>query len=131
MQSMPSNERDVPAQTRAYLRVLYSARLGRHLERAVRRERSLSPELEFVRSLDFAQLAAEQQARVRNLSHSLRRSCQFLAEATSQEEFRALVSAYADHSLFWRAQGRSLGENFCLFAYKLLRGTGQRWNAEV
>jgi hypothetical protein len=124
-------EPDVPAQTRAYLRTLYSARFGQRLQRAVQRGRTLPAELGFARSLDFAQLANEQQARIRNLSHSLRRACQFLAQVTSQEQFRLLVAAYAEHALFWRAAGRSLGENFCLFAYQALNATGASWQAEI
>lgn len=120
-----------PAQTRAYLRLLYSARFGRGLERAVRRARPLAPELEFVRRIDFAHLATEQKARIRNLAHAVRGTCRLLSQCLDETQFRALVAAYADSPTFWHGHGRSLTENFCLYAYKAYRSAGDEWSAEV
>lgn len=121
-----------PARTRVYLRLLYSARFGARVRRALERRRSFTTEdLQFVRSVDFQHLAAEQKARVRNLSFSLRKSCPFLAQLLSESEFRELVAAYADSQLFWQAWGRSLAENFCLFAYRKLLSAGCNREAEV
>jgi hypothetical protein len=121
-----------PAQTKVYLRLLYSARFGQRIRGAVQRRRPFtSGSFGFLQSVNFEQLAAEQKARIRNLSFSLRAACELLAKVLPEPQFRELVAAYAESQLFWRGLGRSLGENFCVFAYSKFRGENALFLAET
>ncbi|MEU6373904.1 hypothetical protein [Streptomyces sp. NPDC046909] len=68
-------------------------------------------------TVDFHALTVERTARLRNLGRQLQRTCPALWECLDQETLTGLVEGYADADAFWRSTGRTLFENFCLYAH--------------
>jgi hypothetical protein len=65
-------------------------------------------------------LRAEQHARFRNFIFHIRMSLTLLDDILTTEELESITLSYLDSADFWDFRGRSLIENFCLFAYKNL-----------
>ncbi|MGA5129410.1 hypothetical protein ACPCTO_06330 [Streptomyces olivoreticuli] len=68
-------------------------------------------------TVDFQALAVERAARLRNLRRHLQRTCPALWECLDEDLLTRLVEEYADSPAFWQSAGRTLFENFCLFAH--------------
>jgi hypothetical protein len=109
---------DPVTRTRLYLRILYGRRYleqarllvsdGAHLPTLTRR---------LIASIDFAAMDAEQRARSRNLARQLARVVPSVRQALGADLFEALVEDFTNSDAFWMERGRSLGENFCFYAW--------------
>jgi hypothetical protein len=118
-------------QTQLYIRLLFSAECARQTAAALHTG-ALPPMIaEWVRSLDFSRLELERAARLRNLSFYLTRSVDTLRALLEPVEWQSLVAGYCDSEQFWRSQGRSLAENFCLYAHDVLAARGRGFLASV
>jgi hypothetical protein len=108
------------ARTELYLRLLYGSRIceevlafaARHPERVPATTRAV------LGTIDPALLRLEHRARRRNLARHLLRAAPSLALAFEEAVLGEMVEAFTDAPEFWDARGRSLAENFCLFAWE-------------
>jgi hypothetical protein len=71
-------------------------------------------------TVNFDLLAIEQSARQRNILRHILRAAPSLEVVISQERLHELAASFVNSITFWSAHGRSLVENFCLFAFELL-----------
>lgn len=112
-------ENDDPAtRTKLYLRILY----GRNYLDRARALADASAHLpvltrRLIASIDFGAMELEQLARIRNLARHLARAVPSVHCVLGHVLFDALVADFTNSEAFWSQRGRSLGENFCLFAH--------------
>ncbi|MFD8394439.1 hypothetical protein ACFV2N_35875 [Streptomyces sp. NPDC059680] len=115
---------DREARTELLLRLLYSKTSADVVADALAAgEGRVCPETAAVlATVDFHALTVERAARLRNLNRHLQRTCPPLWQCLDKKTLTPLVEGYADADAFWRSTGRTLFENFCLYAHGAVRG---------
>ena len=103
-----------------HLHMLYGARA----ERAVMASSSVE-DAAWLRTVDRARLAVEQEERITALVVQTRRTCAALWSAGEEALLLGIMRAFADSTIFWNPVGRSLAEGFCLFAQEKLTASGR------
>ena len=115
---------------RLYVSLCHSPKLLETAQRMCREggldERTRS----FVESLDASRIRAEHQHRHNGLVNWMGLGCRRLKTVLG-DEHASLVQAYTDDEAFVTARGRSLPENYCLWAYEVLRARGDEFAAQV
>src|SRR5579862_4952673 len=124
------NEDDVQARMALYLRLLYSEPDAAAARTALAAGRAAPATLAVLRGLDFERLQVERRARLSQLILHLGKQSQPLWVALGGET-RAVVSAFANSPLFWQVRGRTIVENFCLFAHERLEADGRPFLADL
>jgi len=82
-------------------------------------------------TFDFDRIAPERNARLLHLTASLTRALDPLLGSLAPGEARQLVGAFCDSAFFWRGQGRSLAEHFCLFQHGVWTSDGRHAEADL
>jgi hypothetical protein len=110
------------ARSLLYLRLLYSSHYTEFIRTLMREERLRIPPttLAVLETVDFDLLTIEQSARKRNVLRHILRAAPSLEVALSGKQLSDLAESFVNSTAFWSARGRSLIENFCLFAFDLL-----------
>jgi len=122
---------DRRARTELMLRLMYSSSAAAQVLRALDGNAALDPTTAAVfATVDFRALSVERAARLRNLSRHLQRTCPPLWKCLGEEVLAPLVEGYAGAEAFWQSEGRTLFENFCLYAHRTVAGTS-RLHADV
>jgi hypothetical protein len=106
------------SRTAVFLRLLYSRSFSASVCTTMETEPWVISEqmLGLLNTIDFGALAVERAARVTNLTRYLRRGSGALWECIGNALADRLVSAYSESENFWTPKGRTLVENFSLFA---------------
>lgn len=115
---------DREARTELLLRLLYSKSSAELVADALKDPsgRVCEATESVLSTVDFHALTVERAARLRNLNRHLQRTCPPLWECVEKEAITPLIEAYADSDAFWQSAGRTLFENFCLFAHGAVTG---------
>ncbi|WP_445029680.1 hypothetical protein [Streptomyces sp. SAS_270] len=122
---------DRRARTELMLRLMYSSSAAAQVLHALDDGTSLDTTTAAVfATVDFRALAVERAARLRNLSRHLQRTCPPLWACLGEDVLTPLVEGYADAEAFWQSEGRTLFENFCLYAHRAVAGAS-RLHADV
>ncbi|GHF59971.1 hypothetical protein GCM10018787_05060 [Streptomyces thermodiastaticus] len=118
---------DREARTELLLRLLYSKSSADVVADALKDPsgRMCEATASVLSTIDFHALEVERSARLRNLNRHLQRTCPPLWDCVEAETITPLVEAYADSDAFWQSAGRTLFENFCLFAHRTVAGQSQ------
>lgn len=121
------------SRTQVYLRLLYSPSAGAQARVALTSFGSLLPPrtVAFLETVDFDRLQVEQAARARNLAHQLGQSCPSFHSVMPRADYQELVRRFADSPSFWIYRGRTLAENFALFAHRELASEGNGFLADL
>lgn len=124
---------DMRGRTDIYLHLLHSSTYAAAARQALSDSSVVMPEgvRAFLRGIDFERLAHEQQHRVGDLCAYLRRVCPWHTADVGAEGLQRLATAYANSSAFTLYRGRTLEEDYCLFAYDALREAGELLAAEI
>ncbi|MCB9718529.1 MAG: hypothetical protein H6712_32060 [Myxococcales bacterium] len=85
----------------------------------------------FLAGLDEDRIRAEHQHRHSGLVNWMGLGCRRLRTVLGDEAHDVLVGAYADDEAFVTPRGRSLPENYCLWAYDVLRARSDDFAAQV
>ncbi|MCH9687307.1 MAG: hypothetical protein K0V04_38085 [Deltaproteobacteria bacterium] len=103
-----------------FLRLLYSPTLASGLRLAAEHGGDgLDPDTRSILdTLDFERLAFFQRSRVSQLHVHFRRQFGALVATAPAPMLESIIAGFADSPRFWEPRGRSLGENFALFAYE-------------
>lgn len=109
---------DLESRSAVFLRLLYSRSFSASVRTIMETEPWVISEqmLGLLNTIDFDALTVERAARVANLTRYLRRGSGALWECVGDTLADRLVSAYSDSESFWMPKGRTLVENFSLFA---------------
>ena len=109
---------DLESRSAVFLRLLYSRSFSASVCTTMETDPWMISEqmLVLLSTIDFGALRIERAARVTNLTRYLRRGSGALWECVGNALADRLVSAYSDSENFWTPRGRTLVENFSLFA---------------
>ncbi|MFB4373320.1 hypothetical protein RAC92_07040 [Agrobacterium sp. CR_3] len=102
--------------TKLYLRMLYSEKYIVAAKRVLESKNGSEIVNRFLRTVNFEILALEQAARTRNLMRHLLRAAPSLNIAVEENLRYQMVREFIEGGAFWESRGRSLTENFCVFA---------------
>lgn len=114
---------------RMHLRVLYSADLTK--EAPSIESLSTASYRQFMETFDCERLIVERRQRIADLIGHCRRQCEALWRAAGDERLANFMSAFAGDESFWEPRGRSLSENFCLFATARFTASGEEGLADL
>ena len=120
METLLFQSGDAVTRTKLYLRILYAKDYLSHARALSEAPPGELPELthRLLASIDFDIMELEQAARRRNLGRHIFRAAPALQHALTSELFGDLIADYTNSAAFWLPSGRSLAENFCLFAHQ-------------
>lgn len=111
-----------------YLRILYSPNYAANF---FANQQSTVCEAQLKPFINQEYLAVEQYARFRNFIYHLKLSLTLVNNLLTEDELSDIIKIYLDAPDFWDFKGRSLLENFCLFAYKILNNENKKIQASL
>lgn len=121
------------ARTQIYQRLLYGDRWSTFVASVLQENPAAVPRatLGFLETVDYERLGVEQRARTRNLRSVLARNCSSLVSLIGPDAHLELTKGFVNWPEFWVPKGRTLTENFCLYAHGCLLASGDRFASEV
>jgi hypothetical protein len=121
------------ARTEIYQRLLYGDRWSAFVASVLKENPSAVPRAttSFLETINYERLGVEQRARTRNLRSVLSRNCPSLVGLIGPDAHLELTKGFVNWTEFWTPKGRTLTENFCLYAHASLLARGDRFASEV
>jgi hypothetical protein len=110
-----------------YLRLLYSPSFAHNYFE----NNHESKNLPLLANINKDRLIIEQGARAKNFHNYMLMTLPILKTVLSEDLLTTLTTTYCDADDFWEFNGRSLTENFCLYAYKFLKYKDMHFQAEI
>ena len=114
-----------------HLRLLYSESAAKIAAQTLQNRQAPAETLAVLETFNFERLQVERRARHAQLGVHLGKQCASLWECLGEVEVVNAVAAFADSAAFWEVRGRTLTENFAVFARAHFESKGNGFVADL